>query len=82
MVPSEIVRRARKRLARRNEYHRLFREIENFSDRELCEMGTTRHEIRREAWRAVHGMSRVQAAAIPAAGPLRLIKKTTTAAVM
>ena len=55
MALSEIVRRARRSLARRNDYNHLFREIENFSDRELCEMGTTRREIRREAWRAVYG---------------------------
>lgn len=55
MALSEIVRRARRGLARRSDYHRLVREIENFSDRELCEMGTTRDEIRREAGRAVYG---------------------------
>ncbi len=55
MALSDIVRRARRSLTRRAEYHRLFREIESFSDRELCEMGTTRNEIRREAWRAVYG---------------------------
>ncbi|CAG0957202.1 MAG: DUF1127 domain-containing protein [Rhizobiaceae bacterium] len=55
MTVSSIVRRARTSLARRSEYNRLFREIEGFSDRELREMGTTRQDIRREAWRAVYG---------------------------
>ena len=55
MAVSEIVRRARSNLARRNEYHRLFREIESYSDRELSDMGTTRNDIRREARRAVYG---------------------------
>lgn len=54
MPVSSIVRRARAGFARRLEYNRLFREIERFSDRELGEMGTTRRDICREAWRAVH----------------------------
>ncbi len=54
MSVSSIVRRARASFARRLEYKRLFREIERFSDLELGEMGTTRHEICRETWRAVH----------------------------
>lgn len=55
MAFSAIIRRARRSAARRNAYHRLLREIETFSDRELSDMGTAREAIRREAWRSVYG---------------------------
>jgi|APTNR8051073442_1049403.scaffolds.fasta_scaffold93619_2 uncharacterized protein YjiS (DUF1127 family) len=54
MALSQIVRRARRSLARRGAYNRLIREIESYSDRELSDMGTTRGEIRREAWRTLY----------------------------
>lgn len=55
MVFAAITRRARRSVARRNAYHRLLREIETFSDRELSEMGAAREAIRHEVRRSVYG---------------------------
>ena len=55
MAVSETIRRARRNRPRRHDYHRLICGIERLSDCDLNDMGTTRNDMRRAAWRSICG---------------------------
>ena len=54
-VFSNLIERARARIAKRREYQRLVAEIEGFSARELADIRGDRSEMLRSAYRKVYG---------------------------
>ncbi|MEK6216250.1 MAG: DUF1127 domain-containing protein [Boseongicola sp.] len=53
--PAGFVREIAARLRRYNSYHRTLAELDNLSDRELYDLGLSRHQIRSVAYREAYG---------------------------
>ncbi|MCA0997375.1 DUF1127 domain-containing protein [Alloyangia pacifica] len=50
-----MMARLRSARSRRAEYHRVYGELEQYSDRELTDIGISRANIRDIAWQAAYG---------------------------